>query len=258
MSYKHLAWAMEQDLPSTNCFAVLCALAGYADDKGICWPSQTTISQKTKMARETVSRTIKILRDLGYIKTSGNRYRLQMGSVTHDHKIVTEDHISHETDCDPRSQDCDLQSQGCDPRSQPSEPVKESVKESVVAEMRAGAIRAVDVGNAIAEITGWANDPNWMGNYSRIEVWLSAGWHVELDILPTIRRLMAARDGPPRSLNYFEQAIADAHKTRMKPVPEGKYEPSSNNRKSGGIADELRHRQDLRDAALRIADCNWG
>lgn len=83
----------------------------------------------------------------------------------------------------------------------------------------------VRIGDRIAGVTGWDRHPNWFGDYGRVIVWLKAGWSAELDILPTVERLMAGRtrrgQGPPRGLDYFESAIADAHASRIKPLPEG-------------------------------------
>ncbi len=79
----------------------------------------------------------------------------------------------------------------------------------------------VSVGKTIAAITGWDADPNWFGDYARIEVWLNAGWDPDLDIIPTVRRLMVGRSAPPRSLKYFEGAIADACAARTSPIPKG-------------------------------------
>lgn len=82
------------------------------------------------------------------------------------------------------------------------------------------------IGQEISKITGWDQSPSWTGNYGRIEQWIANGWDEHLDILPTVRRLMAKRQsrgqGPPGDLKYFEQAIADAHATRITPLPKGK------------------------------------
>lgn len=80
------------------------------------------------------------------------------------------------------------------------------------------------IGERIAEITGWADDPNWTGNYSRLKVWIETGHDFDLDILPTIRAIMLKRkgQGPPGNLKYFEKAIADAKATRLQPMPKGK------------------------------------
>ncbi|CCC99376.1 helix-turn-helix protein [Azospirillum brasilense] len=79
------------------------------------------------------------------------------------------------------------------------------------------------VGEHIASLTGWDRNPNWLGNYGRVVSWLKSGWDPDLDIYPTVERVMARRSsqGPPGGLEYFERAIADAHANRTKPIPEG-------------------------------------
>jgi uncharacterized protein YdaU (DUF1376 family) len=81
------------------------------------------------------------------------------------------------------------------------------------------------MGTMLAKIVGWHDDPNWMGNYSRLGAWLEQGWDFQRDILPTFKEVMAklarGRYERPRSLAYFEQACADAYARRMAPVPAG-------------------------------------
>lgn len=95
------------------------------------------------------------------------------------------------------------------------------------------------LGSQIAEITGWADSPNWTGNYSRIDAWLRQGFSFELDILPAIKTVMLNRkgQGPPSNLNYFDKPISDARATRLKPMPEGK--PNANTANNHGNAPKL-------------------
>ncbi|QCN95863.1 helix-turn-helix domain-containing protein [Azospirillum argentinense] len=81
----------------------------------------------------------------------------------------------------------------------------------------------VTVGMQVLRIVGVADDPNWLGNYSRVSKWLADGADPEQDIFPTVERIMARRgaQGPPRSLEYFDRAIADAIASRTRPLPEG-------------------------------------
>lgn len=89
----------------------------------------------------------------------------------------------------------------------------------------------VALGKRIGEVTGWNHNPSWFGNYSRLEAWLAEGWDADLDILPTVRRLMASKQSsPPTSLKYFERAIADSYATRTAPTPKGTaYEKTTRN-----------------------------
>lgn len=119
------------------------------------------------------------------------------------------------------------------PAKIPSESLQNPAKKSQVPEIKQNTEHitsnqkpvtnaVVDARARISEITGWATDPCWRGDYGRLDQWTANGWDLELDILPTIERLMLKRTGPPRTLKYFEQAIADAYASRMQPLPEGK------------------------------------
>lgn len=90
----------------------------------------------------------------------------------------------------------------------------------------------------IEEITGWADDPNWMGNYSRFTAWIETGHDFELDILPGIRKGMASRKGkgPPRSLEYFDGPVADAKASRIKPMPKGTPNAANHQQPTGKSA----------------------
>lgn len=104
-----------------------------------------------------------------------------------------------------------------------------------------------EVGKQISKITGWDSDPNWSGDYGRIEQWLANGWDAEKDIIPTVRKLMGKRSGPPGNLKYFEQAIADAHASRLKPLPEGKIHESTSGNYNGSNGKSRKVREVIAD-----------
>lgn len=93
----------------------------------------------------------------------------------------------------------------------------------LIADERAG---ARDPGAEACEAAGidLAKRPDWFAKARRVEAWINSGFDLDADILPTIKAVMANRNGAgsPGSLNYFDRAIADAHATRTKPPPEGK------------------------------------
>jgi len=64
---------------------VLLALADHADDDGVCWPGIARVAEKTGLARETVIRYIKKLRDDGWLTTKKRRGEdgRQMTTVYH-------------------------------------------------------------------------------------------------------------------------------------------------------------------------------
>ena len=87
------------------------------------------------------------------------------------------------------------------------------------------------VGRKVLELMGVWDDPRWFGNASRVETWIRSGADPEADIYPTIVRLMASRNGePPRSLKYFDAAIADAVRLRNTPMPTTTGGPTNGNR----------------------------
>lgn len=137
MSYKYLAWATEIKLPNSNCFSVLCALASFASDNGICWPSQQSLADKTMLSRETVNRTIKVLKEIGVISYNGRQYMLNIAvtdihnKVTDSHSAMSLNHSKEDNNCDPQAQACASQSHGCDPQAQPTEPVNKPVNKPV-------------------------------------------------------------------------------------------------------------------------------
>jgi uncharacterized protein YdaU (DUF1376 family) len=87
--------------------------------------------------------------------------------------------------------------------------------------VEANAISLPGMAGEIGKIVGWDNDPNWTGHYGRLSEWIAGGWSYELDILPTIREVMRRSSTRPRSLSYFDKAIADAYARRTRPLPVG-------------------------------------
>lgn len=90
------------DLTSTHKL-VLLALADWANDEGLCWPSISRLSIKTSLASRSVQRLIRQLEEMGFIRRDevtgkGNRYWISIP--------MTESHPRHSvtpplTDCHP-------------------------------------------------------------------------------------------------------------------------------------------------------------
>ncbi|AWU96215.1 helix-turn-helix domain-containing protein [Azospirillum ramasamyi] len=87
------AWWLDHPELDADGLAVLAALSTYADDMGVCWPSQATLAGKLKRSRPTVNRILGRLEALGLVtiehrrSASGGRlscrYRLAL-TVTDD------------------------------------------------------------------------------------------------------------------------------------------------------------------------------
>lgn len=90
--------------------------------------------------------------------------------------------------------------------------------------------------DAKAEVLGCLgiafDDPRWYGHLARVERWLAEGADLDRDILPTIKRIMSKRDGPPGSLRYFEPAIMEAMRRNTAPMLQGEFTDGERKEKS--------------------------
>lgn len=77
-----MAWARGIKTGSATVKAVLLAIANYADEEGICWPSQEQLADDTELSRHSVMRAIDHLEELGLL--SRERRHRQDGSRSSD------------------------------------------------------------------------------------------------------------------------------------------------------------------------------
>lgn len=69
------AWWLDHPDLDADGFAVLAALATFADEQGICWPSQSTLAAKLKRSRPTINRILQRLDDIGLVRIEHRRGR---------------------------------------------------------------------------------------------------------------------------------------------------------------------------------------
>lgn len=69
------AWWLDHPDLDADGFAVLAALATFADEQGVCWPSQSTLAAKLKRSRPTVNRILQRLDDIGLVTIEHRRGR---------------------------------------------------------------------------------------------------------------------------------------------------------------------------------------
>ena len=69
------AWWLDHPDLDADGFAVLAALATFADERGICWPSQSTLAAKLKRSRPTINRILQRLDDIGLVSIEHRRGR---------------------------------------------------------------------------------------------------------------------------------------------------------------------------------------
>lgn len=77
-----MAWARSIKTGSPTAKAVLLAVANYADEEGICWPSQEQLAEDTELSRHSIMRAIDHLEGLGFL--SRERRHRKDGSRTSD------------------------------------------------------------------------------------------------------------------------------------------------------------------------------
>jgi hypothetical protein len=88
MSFQAMSWALAQRCGAPGPKLVLLCLANYADEHGVCWPSDTLLADEVEVSSRSVVKYRQTLRDRGLItwdqrrradgSLSSNRYRLIM------------------------------------------------------------------------------------------------------------------------------------------------------------------------------------
>lgn len=68
MSLRALDWALTRKLDDSTCKFVLVAVANYADQKGVCWPSLGRLARDTSFDRSTIVRALRRLEEMGYLR----------------------------------------------------------------------------------------------------------------------------------------------------------------------------------------------
>ena len=93
MSWQATAWAVRQKTGSASRKVLLLVLANYADEHGICWPSQQVLEAEAEMSVDTIQRQSKVLKAMGLIRVTRRRrkdgtwpallYQLNLASDAH-------------------------------------------------------------------------------------------------------------------------------------------------------------------------------
>jgi hypothetical protein len=88
MSWQAVAWSIRQTTGSARRKLLLLALANYADENGVCWPSQETLGRDTEQSLDTVQRQLAALEKLKLLtrermpkrrgQWQGHRYKLAL------------------------------------------------------------------------------------------------------------------------------------------------------------------------------------
>lgn len=79
MSFQAMAWAASQTTGAPARKALLMAIANYADEKGVCWPSRETLADDSEQSVDSVDRHLRELEASGFIKRSKREGRRSDG-----------------------------------------------------------------------------------------------------------------------------------------------------------------------------------
>lgn len=108
------AWWLDHPDLDADGFAILAALATFADEQGICWPSQSTLAAKLKRSRPTINRILQRLEDIGLVRIEHRRGRdgsrlscLYRLCVDHDGNRTAEEALRPGTARDVHAEDRD-------------------------------------------------------------------------------------------------------------------------------------------------------
>jgi hypothetical protein len=232
MSVDAVSWAKKQRAGSPAAKCVLMILADYADEYGVCWPSQGTLATQTEQSVDSVQRQLKQLEAIPLIERRGRgfrdgrravtKYMLMMAATTASAKGATpqiaEPQIAASRSTTPQMGVNDT----ARVRQEPSiEPLIDAADDARPREPSTSLIspKAFALCADLMRLQQLdQDDPRCIGAAYQVQAWLTKGWLPEL-IHQAVEIVMARCLKAPRSLRYFEQAIADAHAERDRPLP---------------------------------------
>lgn len=113
MSYPAMAWARTIKTGSATNKSVLLAVANYANEEGVCWPSQERLAEDTELSRRSIMRALDDLEAAGHI-TRERRHRSD-GSRKTD--LITL--CLCDTKAPSKNDQCDTAPSQCDTVSKP-------------------------------------------------------------------------------------------------------------------------------------------
>jgi hypothetical protein len=99
MTWQATAWALKQRTGSPSAKVVILVLANYANEFGICWPSQKTLAFGTEQSEDSVQRRLRDLEKLGLIRKRKRKRKDGMWPITEYELLMAEDQINQAANC---------------------------------------------------------------------------------------------------------------------------------------------------------------
>ncbi len=228
-----------------NDLRVLCYLGTHTDKLGWCFLSQGKIAAALGIGRATVQRSLARLVTAGYVEVKSSTVSGRPHAC-HAYRVIMD---RDDPEIGPSELEVEDQEQdgGCPPAgTSGAQPERARVPaidgHGVPTHTRAqkDPDSVVDVGVAreapmiseaaqaiafeIATIAGHNPDflpANWIsyGPAMRVQMGLNLGWQRSMMIETAKAVMVSKRDGPPRTIKYFEGAFATAHERQSSPSP---------------------------------------
>jgi DNA-binding GntR family transcriptional regulator len=132
MSFQAMAWAVEQKTGSASTKLVLLILANYADNAGVCWPSQERLANDTDMTDRSIRNAVAALVERGLLKV-GERRGTTGVRKTNVYRLALPETVS-DGDADNRKNTTETTGNGFlhQPETVSSKPIKENLSEEPI------------------------------------------------------------------------------------------------------------------------------
>lgn len=246
------AGAVTDDRLEGNDLRVLCFLGQHTDKLGWCFLSQGTIAAALGIGRATVQRSLARLSDAGWVAVKSSTVSGRPHAC-HAYRVIM-DRDDAEIGPSELEVEDQVQDGGCPPAGTPgAQPERAGVPAidghggahayagtegprlndlddggGVAREAGKLSPECFEIAKAVGVICGYPEPVDWPPKWTQapysVEAWLKAGWSRE-NIIAACTEVMAnKRDGPPWSINYFDNAIASFISRRARPMPEVKVQ----------------------------------
>jgi hypothetical protein len=230
MSVQAISWALSVRVGSPSAKCVLLALANYANERGLCWPSQERLAVETDQSVDSVQRRLADLEKSSIIR------RLQRGRkygkrATTLYALCMLDCEAFDDTPSPDANETTPQIAASSPTTPQNKPfdaalLRDKPKEPSITAAALGqpgkisapliSAEALKLAHELSRIQGIGeNDPRIIGAPYQVQQWLTKGWHPDL-IRQAVEIVMARGKGAPQSLRYFEKIIGALHAERQR------------------------------------------
>ena len=239
MSVHAISWALRQPTGHPSDKALLLVLANYADEDGVCWPSQERLVQESGFSARTIVRALQRLEARGLIcrrkrggDGTGRRTDIVTLATCHNGNL-------------PQWQPATVSELPATVSELPATVAPKPSLEPPIEPLEAAEpARARDLEKRLHEAVGETVNPvspqimilaeplNWLDGQ---------GCDLDADVLPVLKAQAAKRERHAiRSWSYFREAVLEARDRRLKPMIEPRARGSPAQRRESNMDQNMR------------------